>query len=81
MISHGEVEASLRHLEVKQVAPLWRHLAWRVSWREWRIDGGEPIHMLRAIDALMSRQRPRLAFRERSGQNCMASNGKQGGSG
>jgi hypothetical protein len=81
MIWHGEVESALRAIAVTQITTLWGRTVWRTDLRHWRVDGSEPVRLLCAIDRLMSKRRARLAFRERSGQNCMVSNGKQGGSG
>jgi hypothetical protein len=60
-IEHRDVERALLGLAVQQVAPLYRHLAWRVSWWEWRIDGGAPSRLLASIDSLMCRRQVECA--------------------
>jgi hypothetical protein len=54
MIEHGHVEAELRALHVGQIDRLWGRLVWRTDRLHWRIDGGELMSLLVAIDALMS---------------------------
>jgi hypothetical protein len=52
-ISHGEVESQLRVLHVGQIDRLWGHLVWKVDRLHYRVDGGELMTLLVAIDALM----------------------------
>jgi hypothetical protein len=67
MIEHGQVEAELRSLVVKQVTTLFGKTVWRLDKRHWCIDGGAPLRLLLAIDALMKRHG--FVFDVRAGQD------------
>jgi len=56
VVLHGEVEAELWALAVRQVTSLFGRTVWRVDLRHWRIDGAPPLLLLPAIDCLMSRR-------------------------
>jgi hypothetical protein len=58
VLSHGEVESQLLALHVGQIDRLWGHLARRTDRLHWRIDGGELLSLLVAIDVLMSGRMP-----------------------
>jgi hypothetical protein len=53
MILHGEMEAALLALRVRQVDILWGHSVWRASLFHWSIDSGPRLLLLPAIDAVM----------------------------
>jgi hypothetical protein len=58
VIEHGRVESELLALHVGQIDRLWGHLVWRTDRLHWRIDGGELLSLLVAIDVLMSGRMP-----------------------
>jgi hypothetical protein len=75
IVEHSDVERALRNLGIRRGGVLWGCRVWRAGQHHWVIGGSAPQRLLVTIDCLMSR----LAFRARHGQNCMASNTKQGG--
>jgi hypothetical protein len=56
VIEHRFVEAELLALHVGQIDRLFGRTVWRVDRCHWRIDGGELLRLLPAIDCLMARR-------------------------
>jgi hypothetical protein len=66
VLSHGQVEAALKALAIRQITSLWGRTVFRLSLFHWSVAGGPPKLLLPAIDSLM---RSRLAIRTEPGQD------------